>query len=234
MILLAVFLASIMGSAHCAGMCGGFVALYSAERTRSPAPHIAYNFGRLVSYLGVGALAGTFGLSLDRAGRLVELQHTAAIFLAAVVLLWGIALWRRNSLVPVYGGGGAAVIGRAYRSLLKYASAMPPALLALSIGLLSALLPCGWLYLYVATAVGSASPSFGAAILFMFWLGTLPMMAAVGLASSRLTGKMRHLLPRASAAVLIFAALLSFEQHLDLFNRPGSAPDHCHQPAATR
>ena len=71
-LLLAVLGASLLGSVHCAAMCGGFVCLYSgtgASRHKGAAPHAAYNAGRLVSYLLLGALAGSaFGVYRLRQG----------------------------------------------------------------------------------------------------------------------------------------------------------------------
>ena len=68
-LLLAVLGASLLGSVHCAALCGGFVCLYTgvgstrtvhatSGRIRRAAPHAAYNAGRLVSYLSIGVLAG--------------------------------------------------------------------------------------------------------------------------------------------------------------------------------
>ena len=234
MILLAVFLASLIGSPHCAGMCGGFVALYSTENVTNIRPHVAYNSGRLLSYMSVGAVAGLVGQSLDKAGLLFRMQHTAAALLAIVVFLWGIALWFGKPISSTHSGRAAAVVAKLYRSLFDRAAAIGPARLALGIGLLSALLPCGWLYLYVATAAGSASPVTGAAILFVFWLGTLPMMATVGQVATRVTGGARAVLPRVSAAFLIAAALFSFVQHLDLFHGLTGTHEHCSPAMSTR
>ena len=55
-----VLLASLLGSPHCAGMCGGFVCFYSGQDGRGQTrAHAAYNLGRLVSYLVLGLLAGS-------------------------------------------------------------------------------------------------------------------------------------------------------------------------------
>ena len=60
-----VLMASLVGSVHCAGMCGGFVCFYAGAGVNdasSPRPsllhaHALYNIGRLLSYLILGALA---------------------------------------------------------------------------------------------------------------------------------------------------------------------------------
>ena len=68
-----VFVASLLGSLHCAGMCGAFVAFAvgiddpDAARKRARL-HAAYNLGRLVTYSVLGAIAGAIGGALDLAG----------------------------------------------------------------------------------------------------------------------------------------------------------------------
>ena len=94
----AVFVASLVGSLHCAGMCGGLVAFYAggamgtgaaagAGVTRGGgtarggwAAHAAYSLGRLIVYAAIGALAGTLGAALDGiGGTLVGVQRVAAV-----------------------------------------------------------------------------------------------------------------------------------------------------------
>ena len=78
-----VFMASLAGSLHCAGMCGGFVAFYSGtepgRRGRRYLAHLTYNGGRLTSYLILGALAGLLGAAVDLAGSMAGVQRFAAI-----------------------------------------------------------------------------------------------------------------------------------------------------------
>ncbi|MCU0635621.1 MAG: sulfite exporter TauE/SafE family protein, partial [Gemmatimonadaceae bacterium] len=82
--LLALLTASLLGSVHCAAMCGGFVCLYagvgqpgSAARHVSGGAHAAYNAGRLVSYTLLGLLAGTIGQGIEHAGTLAGVQRGA-------------------------------------------------------------------------------------------------------------------------------------------------------------
>lgn len=64
-----VFLAGILGSAHCLGMCGGF-ALSIGSGARNSAENLArqaaYGCGRIFTYTSLGAVAGFFGLWLTR------------------------------------------------------------------------------------------------------------------------------------------------------------------------
>ena len=70
-LVLAVLAASLLGSPHCAAMCGGFVCFYAGSGDRrGVAGHVAYHLGRLAAYLTLGVLAGTLGSRLDAAGRM--------------------------------------------------------------------------------------------------------------------------------------------------------------------
>ena len=63
--LLSVFLASILGSTHCAGMCGAFVMLAVSDfKGRPGTPPLAlasYHLGRLTTYTLLGSIAGVVG-----------------------------------------------------------------------------------------------------------------------------------------------------------------------------
>ena len=93
-LLLSVLGASLLGSVHCAAMCGGFVCLYSgtgSARQTGAAPHAAYNAGRLFSYLLLGALAGSVGHGVDRIGGVAGIGRLAAIIAGALMVVWGAA-----------------------------------------------------------------------------------------------------------------------------------------------
>jgi hypothetical protein len=75
-------------------------------------------------------------------------------------------------------------------------------------GLVTTLLPCGWLYVFVTTAAASGHVLSGVAIMTAFWLGTLPMMMAVGAGAQRVFGRFARRLPVAGAMmVLVFGVL---------------------------
>jgi sulfite exporter TauE/SafE len=72
-LLLGVLAASLVGSVHCAAMCGAFVCVYARAGARFPdkgaGAHVAYNAGRLVSYLTLGLAAGAIGQRASRASN---------------------------------------------------------------------------------------------------------------------------------------------------------------------
>lgn len=203
----AVFLAALIGSVHCAAMCGSFACLASGgDASRGGGAlrgSAAYNGGRLISYVLLGALAGAAGAGLDRAGAVAGFARPAAVVAGTLLILWGLAtlLATFNVRVPMLDVPPALAsrIARGMRAVQD----KPPAVRALTIGLLTAALPCGWLYAFVATSAAAGGALGGALVMSAFWAGTLPMMAAVGLGAQRLLGPFRRRIPAVTAVVLV-------------------------------
>jgi hypothetical protein len=84
-----------------------------------------------------------------------------------------------------------------------------PTARALTVGLLTTLLPCGWLYAFVITAAATGAVADAMLIMIAFWVGTLPMMLAIGVGIRRLAGPLRDRLPVFSALVLVAIGLYS-------------------------
>lgn len=56
------------------------------------------------------------------------------------------------------------------------------------IGLLNGLLPCGLVYMAIAAAIATGSAPGGSLFMFLFGLGTLPMMLAISLIGNNYLG----------------------------------------------
>lgn len=210
---LAVLVASLLGSVHCAAMCGAFVCFYASHNGSSlrdeAGAHTAYNLGRLVSYTLLGSIAGGVGHALNAAGAFAGLQRAAAITAGVLMIAWGgyFVLAALGTRVPA----ATAPEGwtRAMGSVLLRLKAQPPIVRAAATGLTTTLLPCGWLYAFVVTAAATGSASRGALVMFVFWAGTLPVMLAVGIGARRMTGTFAARLPLVSGAAIIVLGLLS-------------------------
>jgi len=210
-LVLAVLGASLLGSPHCAAMCGGFVCFFSGQGGSRPSPltHTAYHAGRLTAYALLGVAAGVAGSGFDLAGRMAGLQRPAAVAAGLLMILWGGA-----TLAAAAGfARGAAGAPPAFRRMLSRAIAAlaerPPIVRALAVGVLTALLPCGWLYVFVATAAGTGSAAGGALVMVAFWAGTVPVLAGVGALAQRAAGPLRARLPMVTAAALVVLGLLT-------------------------
>lgn len=227
--------ASLLGSAHCAAMCGGFVAFYAggAGGLRGRAAwwcHLAYNGGRLAAYVALGGGAGLIGAALDTTGgALLGVQRTTAIVSGVLITLWGV-----HTLLEALGvrtlrlGAPRALRSLAGRGIGAVAAA-PPLPRALVVGLATGLLPCGWLYAFLVTAAGTGSALGGAALMAVFWLGTVPAMLSVGVGLQALAGPLRRHVPVVCATAMIVVGLLAVGGRLHAVDpgAPGPA-SHAH------
>lgn len=232
----AALLAGLVGSSHCAAMCGGIAAAFATRPVHSSGlvnRTLRFNLGRLAGYAVVGALlhavlvAGGSLVPLTRAS--LGLRLLAAVFMAALAgrLLTGrdplgldragLAFWRR--VAPLSGG----------------ARRLPEAVRPVALGLVWGFMPCG--LVYSVLLIAAAAPDLGAAALTMagFWAGTLPALVAVstgsGIGLARLLGT-RYVAPAAGLIVLAGAIATGYAAI-------GAATDpahHLHDPscAATR
>lgn len=204
-----VLATSMIGSPHCAAMCGGFVVFYAAEgRGRAWLAHAAYHGGRLISYTVLGLAAGALGAGIERAGALAGLGRAAAWLAGIAMVLWGgAALLRALGMAgPVRPGGRAHAW---IAPVLRAVHARPAALRGLVMGLVSTLLPCGWLYAYVAIAAGTGAPLTGALVMAVFWAGTVPLLVGLGVLARPLLGRLQRRLPVVAAVVMIVLGMLT-------------------------
>ena len=218
-----VLLASLLGSLHCAGMCGAFAAFATMPGPDNAGArlrlHVAYHGGRLAVYVVFGAFAGLLGAALDVGGALVGVQRAAGIVAGAILVGAGIVAAARLlgvKLPPLLAAPLAAVplaavplLGQWIRRGHETALGWPPIVRALAVGLMTALLPCGWLWAFVVAAAGTGHALLGALTLAAFWVGTVPVLAAIGAGFQRITGLLGARTQLAACLVVIGLGVLA-------------------------
>ena len=184
-LLLAVFVASLVGSLHCVGMCGPFVAFYAGADgsggARRLLSHAVYSGGRLVAYATLGVAAGGIGAALDLAGSLAGFQRVAAVVAGVVMVTWGVLALLQARGARIFAQRSKSALSARLSRGFSVVGQQPPVVRATAVGLLSGLLPCGWLWAFLVTAAGTGTPLGGASVMAAFWLGTVPALLAVGL-----------------------------------------------------
>jgi sulfite exporter TauE/SafE len=190
------FLLGLVGSLHCAGMCGPLaLALPTAGRTGLSllAGRAAYTLGRIGTYCALGVLFGLVGRTLLLAG----IQRFVSIALG-LLLVVGLFTSRKLSLwAPVIGLLQRLKAGMS--GLLRQRSLGALA----TLGLLNGLLPCGLVYVACAGATATGGILSGVEYMAAFGLGTAPLMLAISL-SGRLIPLPLRLRLRAAVPISVF------------------------------
>ncbi|MBA3848973.1 MAG: sulfite exporter TauE/SafE family protein [Opitutus sp.] len=219
------FLAGLVTSLHCAGMCGPLAcAVMPSARDRADAQTVStvYHVSRLASYGLLGALAGGVGylpLSWINQDALRYLPWLLVLFFLAVAVRFD----QRLPRLPLLGRAYGAVAGRV-RGGSKLAAAT-------ALGAATPLLPCGPLYFLVSLALLSGSAARGAETLLAFGLGTVPLLWLAQTNFHWLRARLGPLrLSRLQTALaLAIAAILAWRLRGTLgFDGPGPGDFFCH------
>ncbi|HEX5625163.1 MAG TPA: sulfite exporter TauE/SafE family protein [Saprospiraceae bacterium] len=164
----------LLGSFHCIGMCGP-IALGFTGNPEKPIDRFKsiflYNFGRAVSYAAMGLLLGLIGNQFALAGYQQILSIVMGVFVILVLL------------IGHYYKGNNKILARwnfQIKSLLAETLNKPKTpWYALEVGLINAWLPCGLVYLALASAIASGHALSGSLLMFSFGMGTIPLMATL-------------------------------------------------------
>jgi sulfite exporter TauE/SafE len=168
------FITGLVGSLHCAGMCGP-IALslpFSEEQNRSTivSGRLLYNLGRVITYAIMGGVMGAVGSAIGWFGW----QQYLSIAAGAFIILWVLLRY-----TPLKGHLPAweMPFAKSFKRLFK--SSRPISLFG--IGFLNGFLPCGLVYVALAGAVATGEALNGAMYMAFFGLGTYPLMFILSL-----------------------------------------------------
>ncbi len=222
--LLPIFLIGLFGGVHCVGMCGGIVSAFSvATPKRRPFPlpvttsgHflsaaadgslrvIAFNAGRIASYMVAGALAASLAGSLRTLTQIASFQ-TAGYWLANLMLIaLGASLmnvWHGLTRLEAIG----QILWRRIQPLMKNLLPVESIWQAAALGGLWGWVPCGMVYSVLMTALLTGSPVQGALVMGAFGLGTLPLLLSMGMLGTTLQPLLRKPAVRVVAGTLVLS-----------------------------
>ncbi len=211
------FILGLVGSLHCAGMCGPLaLAMPSTgdSRVQYFAGRLSYNLGRLVTYCVLGIVFGVVGRTLLLAG--VQRWVSIVLGLALLAGLLGsreLALWHPATRL-------VQSIKLHMSSLLRHRSLRSLAFL----GLLNGFLPCGLVYVACAGAVATGGVLPGTQYMAAFGVGTIPLMLAIGLSGKLIPTPVRLQLRKAIPVSVFLLSLLLILRGMSL-GIPYLSPD---------
>jgi sulfite exporter TauE/SafE/copper chaperone CopZ/plastocyanin domain-containing protein len=211
-----LFVIGLITSVHCAAMCGGINLSQCIPRTAARPegggrrdillPSVLYNGGRVISYTAAGVIAGALGQAFAMSGRF---QGAVQLIAGVFMVIMGINMF----------GFFQGSLGTALRRL----NVRAPDLFArkiderktggkspLIIGLLNGLMPCGPLQAMQLYALSTGGPVAGGAAMFIFSMGTVPLMFGIGAASGALGEKFAHKVMKIGANLVTVMGMTMF------------------------
>lgn len=196
-----LFLTGLLTSIHCVSMCGAInliATLNQNSQNRFERP-LKYNLGRLISYTILGGIAGLFGsiLTINNiiSGIIITIAGLA-MFVMSLEMLGFFRIPRIKFLTP------------------KHKKISDPFL----IGLLNGLMPCGPLQAMQLYALSTSSMLKGALSMFLFGLGTMPLMLLTSVIFTNLKGKNKILINNIASVLILVLSVLMLNRGLVALN----------------
>ena len=208
---------------HCIGMCGGIIIAYSSTKIeddwgkpKQALAHILYSIGRILTYVILGAMFGFLGGVV----MFNNIANGSLLILAGIfMLLAGLSLSGKIKFLTLieHSMSSSSWYKKMFRELLHTKSLMSFFIL----GMLNGLLPCGLVYFFAITAASTASPIYGAFVMLIFGLSTVPALFSLGFfVGLYKNGKFRNIMIRLAAVSIMFFGVYTIYQGYEYIRYP--------------
>jgi sulfite exporter TauE/SafE/plastocyanin domain-containing protein/copper chaperone CopZ len=198
-----LFIVGLFTSIHCVGMCGGIMLSQSvnsaseksSDKFNAIKPALLYNLGRVVSYTILGGIVGAIGSVISLSLQIqAGIQIFAAVFMIIMGLnMSGVSLFRNIHIKLPWSP-----------CAIKRKSSTP-----FVVGLANGFMPCGPLQTMQLYALGTSSALLGALSMFIFSLGTVPLMLTFGALSGMLSkGYSKKLLKLSGVFIIVLGVIM--------------------------
>ncbi len=167
---------------HCMGMCGGIVIAYSStkvqeewSKTKQSLVHFLYSAGRVFTYTILGAIFGFLGGVVTFNNLTNGLM---LVFAGVFMVLAGLSLLGKIKFLTLleHSFVSNSWYTKVFRELLQTRSLFSFFIL----GMVNGLLPCGLVYFFAITAASTGSPLYGALVMLIFGISTVPALFSLG------------------------------------------------------
>ncbi|MEA3478493.1 MAG: sulfite exporter TauE/SafE family protein [Bacteroidota bacterium] len=209
---LSALILGLLGSFHCVGMCGPIaIALplkhesWFARITSS----LTYNIGRTITYGILGAIFGLLGKGIAVGG----LQQWASIIIGVIMILSVLfpVMFRKINIESAsykMVGKTKKLFGKMF-SIRSYTSLF-------TIGILNGFLPCGLVYIAIASAIVLGTVEKGVVYMVIFGLGTIPIMLSLSVLGNVVSVRFRKKVSRIIPYFIILIGILFILRGLNL------------------
>lgn len=212
-ILLSALVLGLMGSFHCAGMCGPIaiaLPLHGNTVLQKIFGGTLYNVGRTITYGIMGAIFGLLGQGI----QMIGVQQKISVIMG-VVMIFSVLFpalfknqYRMDKSMFSFVGKLKKRIGEMF-SIRSFQSLF-------FIGMLNGLLPCGLVYMAIAGAIGTGNAAEGTLYMILFGLGTIPMLLTISLAGNIMSQAIRRKINKLIPFMVVVVGLLFILRGLSL------------------
>ncbi len=221
-----------IGSFHCVGMCGPLalsLPVYHLQGVKKITAHLLYNTGRVFTYSTIGFVAGLAGRGFYEAGW----QQLFSIATGSIMLLFTLLyfVWKKN-----YQPGWLQQFNRKVQKGIAYFLQQKNNTGYFLLGSVNGFLPCGMVYMAIASALITGHAGMSALLMAGFGLATLPAMLLLGIAGSGINISIRKKMKQLTPVVIILVSCLLIMRGMNL-GIPYISPElitqtkeviHCH------
>jgi len=212
-ILISALILGLMGSFHCAGMCGPIAIALPLHGNTVPQKIFGgtlYNLGRTITYGIMGAIFGLLGQGISMIG----FQQKISVVMGAIMIISVLfpALFKNQYRLDK---SWFSLVGKLKKTIGQMFSIRSFTSLFF-IGLLNGLLPCGLVYMAIAGAIGTGDVAQGTLYMILFGLGTIPMLLTISVAGNMMGLALRNRINKLIPVLVVVVGLLFMLRGLDL------------------
>lgn len=192
-----LFVIGLITSIHCVSMCGAINLIASTSDIKNFKKPILYNLGRLTSYTIIGGIVGRIGSTFK-----VNIYFQGIIIIIASIVMLLISL----HMMGMINFSLRIKPLKVFNNLKTKNSFI--------LGLSNGLMPCGPLQAMQVYALSTGSFVYGALSMFIFCLGTIPLMLFMGMISNFLNNKNRKILNKMSTVLILLLSIVMLNRGL--------------------
>lgn len=210
--LISAIIFGLLGSFHCIGMCGPIAFMLPIDRankTKGFFQILNYHLGRLFTYSLIGLLFGFLGKGFYFFGFQQQLSIIVGFLMIITILfpkiLQKLSFSKKIStlVLKIKNSLGAALKKKGNDTFF-------------TIGFLNGFLPCGLVYMAVFGALATSNALTGSLYMFLFGLGTIPLMTAFVYLGNFTKGNFKKNIQKAIPVMVIFIGVLFIIRGLGL------------------
>ena len=205
-----IFIVGLLTSLHCIAMCGGINLTQSVSSSQKNEngikSNILYNLGRIISYTLIGGIVGAIGSVISLGGTFKGLIQIIA---GILMIIMGINML---GIFPAFRKINIRIPKKLSLALNKAVKGKS----SFYIGLANGLMPCGPLQSMQLYALATGNFLKGAISMFLFSLGTVPLMLLFGIVTNKLNKKFTKSLLTISSIIIFFFGVNMLSNGLSL------------------